>query len=110
MAQFGLLVIPVLIAMNLLSGSTTAMESMPVWLQNGVQISPATHFVKFSQAILYRGAGLAIVWPQLLVLAGIGAGFFALSLVRFRKANATITSTVSRWYLRSSRATADPSE
>lgn len=86
MAQFGLLVIPVLIAMNLLSGSTTSMESMPVWLQNGVQISPATHFVKFSQAILYRGAGLAIVWPQLLILASIGAGFFALSLVRFRKA------------------------
>lgn len=86
MAQFGLLVIPVLIAMNLLSGSTTAMESMPVWLQNGVQISPATHFVKFSQAILYRGAGFAIVWPQLLILAAIGAGFFALSLVRFRKA------------------------
>jgi ABC-2 type transport system permease protein len=86
MAQFGLLVIPVLIAMNLLSGSTTSMESMPVWLQNGVQISPATHFVKFSQAILYRGAGLAIVWPQLLILAAIGAGFFALSLVRFRKA------------------------
>jgi ABC-2 type transport system permease protein len=72
--------------MNLLSGSTTSMESMPVWLQNGVQISPATHFVKFSQAILYRGAGLAIVWPQLLILASIGAGFFALSLVRFRKA------------------------
>ena len=33
MAQFGLLSIPVLLVMMLLSGSTTPMESMPVWLQ-----------------------------------------------------------------------------
>src|SRR5690606_9634256 len=33
MAQFGLLAIPVLIGLNLLSGSTTPMESMPEWLQ-----------------------------------------------------------------------------
>lgn len=86
MGQFGLLVLPVLLTMNLLSGGSTPLESMPEWLQTGVQISPTTHFVKFSQAILYRGAGAAIVWPQLLILAAIGAGFFALSRVRFRKA------------------------
>ena len=34
MAQFGLLSIPVLLVMMLLSGSTTPMESMPVWLQS----------------------------------------------------------------------------
>lgn len=31
MPQFGLLALPVLIVMNLLSGSTTPMESMPDW-------------------------------------------------------------------------------
>jgi ABC-2 type transport system permease protein len=85
MAQFGLLVIPVLVAMNLLSGSTTPMESMPVWLQDAMQVSPATHFVAFSQAILYRGAGLAVVWPDLAILAVITAVFFGISLLRFRK-------------------------
>ena len=35
------------------------MESMPVWLQNVMEVSPARHFVSFSQAVLYRGAGLA---------------------------------------------------
>jgi ABC-2 type transport system permease protein len=85
MAQFGLLVIPVLVAMNLLSGSTTPMESMPVWLQDAMQVSPATHFVAFSQAILYRGAGLAVVWPDLAILAAISAVFFGISLLRFRK-------------------------
>ncbi|WP_432761623.1 ABC transporter permease [Rhizobium calliandrae] len=56
MAQFGLIVMPVLIIMNLLSGSTTPMESMPVWLQNVMQLSPTTHFVALLQAVLYRGA------------------------------------------------------
>jgi ABC-2 type transport system permease protein len=86
MAQFGLIVMPVLIMMNLLSGSTTPMESMPEWLQNVMQLSPSTHFVALSQAILYRGAGLAVIWPQLVALAAIGAAFFTLALLRFRKA------------------------
>ena len=86
MAQFGLIVMPILIVMNLLSGSTTPMESMPVWLQNVMQLSPSTHFVALSQAVLYRGAGLAVIWPDLLALAAIGAAFFALAALRFRKA------------------------
>jgi ABC-2 type transport system permease protein len=86
MPQFALLVLPVLIIMNLLSGSTTPMESMPAWLQAVMQISPSTHFVAFAQATLYRGAGLAIVWPYLAALAGIGAVYFLVSLLRFRSA------------------------
>nr|WP_026221145.1 ABC transporter permease [Ancylobacter sp. FA202] len=86
MAQFGLIVMPILIVMNLLSGSTTPMESMPVWLQNVMQLSPSTHFVALSQAVLYRGAGLSVIWPNLLALAAIGAAFFTLAALRFRKA------------------------
>lgn len=86
MAQFGLIVMPVLIVMELLSGSTTPLESMPTWLQYGVQIMPSTHFVSLSQAILYRGAGLDIIWPRLLALVLIGAAYFGLALTRFRKA------------------------
>ena len=86
MAQFGLIAMPLLIIMNLLSGSTTPMESMPVWLQYVMQLSPAPHFVALSQAILYRGAGLSVIWPQLLALVLIGGAFFALAAARFRKA------------------------
>ncbi|MDQ0393646.1 ABC transporter permease [Labrys monachus] len=86
MAQFGLIAIPVLIVMNLLSGSTTPMESMPAWLQDVMQVSPSTHFVALSQAVLYRGAGLSIVWPQMAAFVVIGAAFFALATLRFRKA------------------------
>ncbi|MER9656613.1 ABC transporter permease [Mesorhizobium sp. M0152] len=86
MAQFGLIVMPVLIVMNLLSGSTTPMESMPAWLQGAMMASPSPHFVALSQAVLYRGAGLAIVWPQMAALAIIGFTFVVLASLRFRKA------------------------
>jgi len=41
--------------------------------------------VCFAQAVLYRAAGLDIVWPELLVMAVISAVYFAISGVRFRK-------------------------
>ncbi|KQQ27224.1 hypothetical protein ASF53_20255 [Methylobacterium sp. Leaf123] len=86
MGQFGLLVIPVLLLMQLLSGSSTPMESMPFWLQIVVQtVSPTPHFVALAQAVLYRGAGLSIVWPQLLALAALGSLYFAFALARFRR-------------------------
>lgn len=86
MGQFGLIVMPVLIMMNLLSGSTTPMESMPEVLQYVMQLSPSTHFVALSQAILYRGAGMSIIWPQILALVVIGGAFFTLARLRFRRA------------------------
>ncbi len=86
MPQFGLLAIPVFVVMELLSGGTTPMESMPAWLQTIMQASPSTHYVSFSQAVLYRGAWIDIVWPQMLTMAAIGCVFFAVSLLRFRKA------------------------
>ncbi|MGO4667061.1 ABC transporter permease [Bosea sp. 2RAB26] len=86
MGQFGLLAIPILVIMQLLSGSSTPMESMPVWLQYVMQIiSPTPHFVAFSQAVLYRGAGLSVVWLQLVALVVIGSVYFTYALSRFRR-------------------------
>ena len=86
MAQFGLLCIPVLLVMMLLSGSTTPLESMPVWLKDIMMvISPTPHFVIFTQDILYRGADFSIVWPEILATAAIGAVYFGFALHRFRR-------------------------
>ena len=84
MPQFGLLSIPVFVVLNLLSGATTPLESMPEPLRSVMLVSPATHFVKFAQAVLYRDAGIGIVWPEMLAVAAIGGAFFALALIRFR--------------------------
>jgi ABC-2 type transport system permease protein len=86
MAQFGLLSIPVLLVMMLLSGGTTPMESMPVWLQYVMNvISPTPHFVVFAQDVLYRGADFSIVWREILAMAVIGSVYFAFALHRFRR-------------------------
>jgi len=86
MGQFALLAAPILLIMQLLSGGATPMESMPVWLQYVMQIiSPTPHFVAFSQAVLYRGADLTIVWPLLVAMAVIGSVYFAFALLRFRR-------------------------
>lgn len=85
MPQFGLLYLLVYAPMMLLSGGNTPLESMPPWLAMVMQASPSTHFVAFAQAILYRGADLAVVWPQFLIVALIGGLFFGLAILRFRK-------------------------
>jgi ABC-2 type transport system permease protein len=84
--QFALLTMPVLVILNLLSGSTTPLESMPVWLQHVMQFAPTTHFVSFAQAVMYRAAGLDIVWKELAALAAFTVVFFGVSLARFRTA------------------------
>lgn len=86
MGQFGLLAMPTMTLLMLLSGGATPMESMPEWLQyTMLLLTPTPHFISFSQAVLYRGAGFFIVYPYLLKLFAIGALYFFISLKRFRK-------------------------
>jgi ABC-2 type transport system permease protein len=92
MPQLGLLYLLTYLPLAMLSGSNTPLESMPPWLSTLVQVSPTVHFVSFAQAILYRGAGFLVVWPQFVIVALIGALFLGLALLRFRKVTAaTVT-------------------
>jgi ABC-2 type transport system permease protein len=84
MPQLGLLFMLIFLPMNMLSGSNTPLESMPPWLATAMQASPSTHFVSFAQAILYRGAGIDVVWPEFLIVGTIGGLFFLLAILRFR--------------------------
>ncbi|WP_374593684.1 ABC transporter permease [Aquabacterium sp.] len=84
MPQFGLLAAPVYVVLYLLSGAATPVESMPASIQGIVQFSPTTQFVKLTQAVVYRGAGLDVVWPHLLMVSGAGALFLFIALTRFR--------------------------
>lgn len=85
MPQLGLLFMIVAIPLNMLSGSNTPLESMPLLLRTVMQASPTTHFVSYAQAILYRGAGLDLVYPQFLTVAAMGALFLGLGMLRFRR-------------------------
>ena len=90
MPQLGLLLFLVLLPLEMLSGGTTPRESMPEMVRTIMLAAPNTHFVSLSQAILFRGAGISVVWPQLLALVAIGGALFAFSLTRFRKTLGTM--------------------
>lgn len=85
MPQLGMLLILVLMPMQMLSGGMTPQESMPEGVRLVMQLAPTTHFVEFSQAILYRGAGLDVVWKPFLWLTVIGTVLFVISWIRFRR-------------------------
>ncbi len=85
MPQFGMLMVMTIVPLQMLSGGRTPYESMPQVVQDVMQVAPTTHFVKLGSAILFRGAGFDVVWPQFVALAVIGAVLFAFSLARFRK-------------------------
>lgn len=85
MPQFGLLTMLVYVVMLLLSGGNTPLESMPEELQVMMQFVPSTHFVSLAQAIIFRNAGIEIVWPSFVAIILIGAALFFAALIRFRK-------------------------
>ena len=49
-------------------------------------VSPTPHFVAFSQAVLFRGADISLVWRDLAAMVAIGVVYFTIASVRFRKA------------------------
>jgi ABC-2 type transport system permease protein len=92
MPQLGLLFFLVVLPMNMLSGTFTPLDSMPLGLQWLMGIVPSTHFVALTQAILYRGAGFDLVWRQFLAMAAGGGAVFLLALLRFKASTARAAS------------------
>ncbi|MGB3834367.1 MAG: ABC transporter permease [Mesorhizobium sp.] len=85
MAQFALLIVMTIIPIIMLSGGFSAIESQPDAVQRLTMLLPSRHFLAFAKAVAFRGAGLAAVWMQLALMIGLGAAFFAASLVLFRR-------------------------
>jgi ABC-2 type transport system permease protein len=91
MAQFALLVMLVVLPMMLLSGGMSPIESQPAVLQPFTAIFPSRHFLSFSQAVVFRGADLKIVWPDLARMAVLGVIYLTISLVLFRRSLSQIS-------------------
>lgn len=85
MAQFSLLMMMTIMPMMMLSGGLTPIESQPEFIQPVTWFLPSRHYMAFAQAVIFRGAGIDIVWPQFLIVAGLGSIFFASSLAMFRR-------------------------
>jgi len=70
--------------MIMLSGTHSRFESMPVWLQTVMSVSPMHHYVDITLGILLRGAGLELLWRSVAALALMGTVLFAVGCWRFR--------------------------
>ena len=69
----------------MLSGGLTPIEAMPRWVQPLTQLNPIAHFSAISRSVLVKGAGLDVVYPNLLALVALASLFVAVSAWRFRR-------------------------
>jgi len=69
----------------ILSGATTPIEAMPVWLQPVTALNPIKHFAIITRGIMLKGSGARVLYPQLLALATIALVMVSISAWRFRK-------------------------
>lgn len=82
--QAGLLSMPIIVPISMLSGGTTPLESMPKFLRIAMQFAPTTHYITFCERVLFKDAGISVVWPQIAAMAGIGTVLFIGAMLRFR--------------------------
>jgi ABC-2 type transport system permease protein len=69
----------------LLSGFVFAIKQMPWWLQAASYLVPARYFVTISKGIYLKGVGLAVLWPDVVVLIGFAALFLIAADRKFVK-------------------------
>lgn len=85
MAQFALLIMLAIVPILMLSGGMSPIESQPDYIQPLTWFLPSRHYMEFSQAVVFRGAGIDTVWSVLATMAGLGAVFLTISLLLFRR-------------------------
>lgn len=71
MAQYGLLCMITIIPMMMLSGGMSPLENQPTWLQTITWFLPSRQYMSFAQAIAFRDAGFANIWPEFLAIVGL---------------------------------------
>jgi ABC-2 type transport system permease protein len=69
----------------LLSGFAFPVENMPESIQYLTWLNPLRHYLVVIRGIFLKGVGLAVLWPQIAILAVLGGGILAIAVQRFRK-------------------------
>jgi ABC-2 type transport system permease protein len=69
----------------LLSGFMFPVRSMPRVFQWIAQFNPMTHYLVVVRGIFLKGAGLGVLWPQLLILTAMGVMILVVASLRFRR-------------------------
>ncbi len=69
----------------MLSGFTFPIRNMPAVIQWVTYLNPARYFMEVVRGIFLKGAGIDVLWPQLVALTIFGIAILGLSAIRFHK-------------------------
>ncbi len=83
--QLMFMIIFVLINVLLLGGIFTPVTGMPLWAQIIAKGLPIYYYVIDMRALFLRGSGLADIWQDVLILAGVALLLSVIALVTYRK-------------------------
>jgi ABC-2 type transport system permease protein len=68
----------------LLSGLIFPIANMPAFFQYLTYFNPLMYFVIVTQGVFLKGAGLALLWPQIAAMTVLGMGMIGLAVARFK--------------------------
>ena len=83
--QAFLLVMVLMMIEFIFSGYVFAVEMMPPAIRTLANFIPMNHGLNMVRSILLRGVGLDALWPNVLMLAGLGAGIVTLTTLVLRR-------------------------
>ena len=69
----------------LLSGFTFPVRNMPLAAQYFTYLNPVRYFMEIVRGVFLKGAGVDVLWPQMVALAVFGTIILSASAVRFHK-------------------------
>jgi ABC-2 type transport system permease protein len=69
----------------MLSGFTFPIRNMPISVQYLTFLNPLRYFMEIVRGVFLKGAGISVLWPQMLALLVYGTVVLAFSAARFRK-------------------------
>jgi ABC-2 type transport system permease protein len=81
----GFCVYHLMVPMIYLSGLIFPIENMPRGFQLATYVIPVRYYANILRGIFLRGSGLDVLWPDALVLLGMGVLVLGMAVLRFRK-------------------------
>jgi ABC-2 type transport system permease protein len=72
--------------MMFLSGVFFPIQQMPWYMQDVAQVLPLTYATSALRKVMVLGAGISVVWPDVLILLIVGVVLLAVSVPLFRRA------------------------
>jgi ABC-2 type transport system permease protein len=74
-----------MVPMIYLSGLIFPIENMPPLIQEVTRLIPLRYYNNVIRGIFLKGSGLEVLWPEALILAGMGLSILGIASLRFRK-------------------------